>query len=99
MDCNCSLCRRYGARWCYTQRAAIEVTARRGDVVAYRWGTARIDFNRCRHCGCVVYWQQRRAAPDGSLRVGINTRMMDPADLAGVRVRRLDGAETWKYLD
>jgi hypothetical protein len=33
--------------------------------------------------------------------MGVNARNFDPADVAGVRVRvrRLDGASTWKFLD
>jgi hypothetical protein len=34
-----------------------------------------------------------------STRVGVNARMMDPEEIAHPRVRRLDGASTWKYLD
>jgi hypothetical protein len=32
-------------------------------------------------------------------RMGVNTRMCDPAVLKGVRVRLLDGADTWDLLD
>ena len=32
-------------------------------------------------------------------RMGINVRNLDPADIASIRVRRLDGANTWKFLD
>jgi hypothetical protein len=31
--------------------------------------------------------------------VGVNARNFDPAVIEGVRVRRLDGASTWKFLD
>ena len=30
---------------------------------------------------------------------GVNARNFDPAAIRGVRVRKLDGADTWKYLD
>ena len=30
--------------------------------------------------------------------MGVNTRNFDPDELAGVRVRLLDGAKTWKFL-
>ena len=32
-------------------------------------------------------------------RMGVNARLMDPEVVAGARVRHLDGADTWKYLD
>jgi hypothetical protein len=31
--------------------------------------------------------------------MGVNVRNIDPGDLGSVRIRRLDGASTWKYLD
>jgi len=31
--------------------------------------------------------------------MGINTSNVDPEILKGVRVRLLDGARTWKFLD
>jgi hypothetical protein len=31
--------------------------------------------------------------------MGVNFRNFEPADIEGIRVRRLDGATTWKFLD
>ncbi len=31
--------------------------------------------------------------------MGVNARNFDPALLGSVRIRRLDGASTWKFLD
>jgi hypothetical protein len=31
--------------------------------------------------------------------MGVNARNFEPAVLESIRVRRLDGASTWKYLD
>jgi hypothetical protein len=31
--------------------------------------------------------------------VGVNARNFEPSDLGAVRIRALDGADTWKYLD
>jgi hypothetical protein len=32
-------------------------------------------------------------------RMGVNTRNLEPEAIARVRIRRLDGASTWKFLD
>jgi hypothetical protein len=45
----------------------------------------------------VLIWERVRSRPDSY--VGVNARNFEPAVLAGVRIRRLDGASTWKYLD
>jgi hypothetical protein len=39
------------------------------------------------------------AEPREGGRVGINARNFDPAALRAAKVRRLDGADTWKYLE
>ena len=53
---------------------------------------------RCKTCGCVTHWVAARN-PRAATRMGVNMRNVDPEILAGVRVRRLDGARTWKFLD
>jgi hypothetical protein len=32
-------------------------------------------------------------------RLGVNARNLEPGTLQSMRVRHLDGAATWKYLD
>jgi hypothetical protein len=56
-----------------------------------------IEFYHCTTCGCLTHYEAVEKTSDS--RIAVNARMMDPADLAGVRVRKLDGASTWKYLD
>jgi hypothetical protein len=98
-DCNCSICRRYGALWSYHTATSVKVIRARPDALAaYAWGNKSLNFRHCRTCGCVVYHEPaRRRRPDS--RLGVNARLMAPEDIAGVRIRRLDGAATWKYLD
>ena len=98
-DCNCSICRRYGALWAYYSRNSVKIiTAGRDALAGYSRGRKSLRFRRCATCGCVVYHEPTRPRGDAT-RLGVNARLMDPADIAGVRVRRLDGAKTWKYLD
>jgi hypothetical protein len=93
-DCNCSICRRYGALWAYYPRAEIALPA--GGTEAYVWGDRKLEFHRCVTCGCVTHWQ---AVDPTRFRVGINARLMPPEVLAAARVRRLDGADSWEYLE
>jgi hypothetical protein len=46
--------------------------------------------------GCVTHWQPIGRA---SSRMGVNFRNFDPSVIESTRVRRLDGANTWKFLD
>jgi hypothetical protein len=96
-DCNCSICRRYGAHWAYYEAVDVQVTAEPGATAAYVWGDKRLRFVRCATCGCITHWERVTPSPDAG--VGVNARNFDPEQLRDVRIRRLDGARTWKWLD
>lgn len=96
-SCNCSLCRRYSALWAYYDRDQVTVTARKRATAGYSWGDKRLRFVRCATCGCITHWEP--VDRSRARRMGINMRNFDPADMASIRIRRLDGAKTWKFLD
>ena len=93
-DCNCGICRRYGALWAYYQRPQFRV---QGATAVYLRNKHWLEFHRCKECGCVTHWEPIDRTK--GRRVGVNARNFDPDDLGRVRIRRLDGASTWKYLD
>lgn len=94
-ECNCSICRRLGARWAYYERA--EVTLNRpGSSRPYVWGDRMVAFHRCRTCGCVTHCLSLDAARP---RMAVNARMMDELDISKLHIRHFDGADTWTYLD
>jgi hypothetical protein len=72
------------------------VVRAKGATSSYSWGEKSIRFVRCKACGCVTHYE-RHGSP--GKKIGVNARNFDPAALGSVRVRRLDGAATWKYLD
>jgi hypothetical protein len=92
-DCNCTVCRRYGTLWGYFSPREVEIT---GATDVYVRGEKGIEFHRCKACGCVTHWAPADEARD---RMGVNFRMAEPTAIAGARVRKLDGLDTWKYLD
>ncbi len=93
VDCNCSICRRYAALWAYYPLKDVIVPSALTDV--FMLGPKKIEFHRCKVCGCVTHW----SPTDKRDRMGVNARLMAPEILSQVRVRHLDGADTWKYLD
>ncbi len=96
-ECNCSICRRYGTRWAYYQASTVRVIAARRATESYAWGDKWIRFVRCANCGTVTHWQQTRRNNNG--RMGVNARNFEPGAVRSVRVRHLDGAATWTFLD
>jgi len=92
-DCNCTICRRYGVLWAYFSPGEVQIT---GATDVYLRGEKSIEFHRCKACGCVTHWAPVDRARD---RMGVNGRLLEPDVLSRARVRRLDGLDTWKYLD
>jgi len=95
--CNCSICRRYGALWAYYSPRSVRIQAPRGGLAKYSWKRRIRDYFRCARCGCVTHYAYRRQARRTTL--AVNAANFEPALLAGVRIRHLDGAGSWKFLD
>jgi hypothetical protein len=74
----------------------VKIVARRGALARYSWGDKYLRLYRCAHCGCVTHWH---AISRGRSRMGVNFRNFDLSLIESTRVRRLDGAKTWKFLD
>jgi hypothetical protein len=55
-NCNCSICRRYGASWAYYSPADVRLIAKKGATDCYLWGEKTIEFHHCRNCGRVTHW-------------------------------------------
>jgi len=66
-------------------------------VRAYIWGDREIEFYHCKTCGCLTHYESVEKAAES--RLAVNARMMSPADVAAVPLRRFDGASSWRYLD
>ena len=94
-DCNCSICRRYGVLWAYYGDAEVTLTAAPGATDDYVWGDKTQKFIRCKHCGCVMQWKSLTVGADSN--TGVNARNFEPPILGKVKIRLLDGADTWQY--
>lgn len=92
-SCNCSVCRRLAGLWAYYPPKDVRVA---GETDGYESGDRTLSLRRCKVCGCTTHWET--LLPDYD-RMGVNMRNLDPALLAAIPVRRLDGADTWDYLD
>lgn len=96
-DCNCSICRRYGVLWAYYKDAEVKLNASTDGTDSYVWGDKTQKFIRCRQCGCVMQWKKFEIGDDTY--TGVNARNFEPSVIADVKIRQLDGADTWQYLD
>jgi len=93
LDCNCTLCRRYGALWSYYHPPDHAKLLMKPDPTAteiYLWGDRALAFHHCKICGCVTHFA---VAADGFI-FGVNARMMAGLDPAKVRIRRIDNSHS-----
>ncbi len=96
-ECNCSICRRYGALWAYYLDRQVEIEIRDAATRVYAWGDKTIDFHYCPVCACCTHYRSR--LDSGRERVAINARMARAEDVEALPLRLFDGARSWTYID
>ncbi len=88
-ECQCTLCRRYGAAWAYYHPSNVSITVSPSTPTRqYVWGDREIEFHFCSVCGCVTHW--KFIVESGEM--GVNTRMMDPDAVRTINRRTSYGA-------
>jgi hypothetical protein len=97
VECNCSICSRYGALWAHGTRNTVRVTCAPDAPQAYLWGDRCIEFYHCSICGCVTHYES--AEKDPHSRVSVNARILPRHAISGLRTRRFDGAKSWRFMD
>ena len=96
-ECNCSVCRRSGAVWAYYTFDQARVLTAPEHMSAYLWNDRVIEFYHCNHCGCLTHYEDVEKNPEN--RIAVNARMMAPEEIKDIRIRKFDGAVSWKLLD
>jgi hypothetical protein len=96
-DCNCSLCRRIGGPWVYYEFGTVKIEGHPEATAEYIQGDKTLRTIHCRTCGCVTHWEP--LVPTEGAKHGVNLGNFDPALIASVKVRKFDGADTWKFFD
>lgn len=55
LDCNCSICRRYGALWAYYPNGGLRLACPDDATFRYRWNGGGLAFHHCKVCGCATH--------------------------------------------
>jgi hypothetical protein len=88
-ECTCSICGRYGTLWAYYSPQLVRITPPgNAGTDVYRWGERKLEFHRCKGCGCITHWSPVDKSRD---RMGVNARLMKPEVIRQTR-RLLDGS-------
>jgi hypothetical protein len=92
-ECNCTLCEKSGARWAYFHPSEVAIE---GATTGYSRAdkedpAAEVHF--CETCGSTTHFvlTQSAVAKFGDVQMGVNMRLADEADLAGIELRYPDG--------
>lgn len=87
--CDCSLCAKTGGAWGYFASPDVGVS---GDTKGYRradYNAPAVEIRFCEICGTTTHWILTEHY-EGD-RVGVNMRIFEPSDVAGIEARTLDG--------
>lgn len=92
LDCNCTLCRRYGALWAYYKPGEAAVVQGVEATEAYLWNGRGLAFHFCKTCGCMTHHSVVGAEPPWIR--GVNARMMPTLDPSTVSLHQSDNSHT-----
>ena len=92
-ECNCTACSKSGARWAYFPPAEVAIE---GTTSGYRRedkDDPAAELRFCPNCGSTTHFvlTQSAIAKFGNVQLGVNVRLADERDLAGIELRFPDG--------
>ena len=96
-ECNCSLCRRYGALWAYFSPSSVKLRCQEAQLRQYIQGDKTLAVNACNTCFCITHWHTLQE--QANAKMGVNFRLAQESLSQQYTIRHLDGANTWTYLD
>ncbi len=98
--CTCSFCSKRGALWAYYPPNQFHLTSSATADATYLWNTKLVAHHFCPGCGCGTFSDSPAFGLDGSWdkhtrRIGVNARLFDGFDAAGMPVMMIDGKNLW----
>jgi hypothetical protein len=89
VSCNCSHCSRKGFLLAFFPADQVTVEAGADKVSTYTFNRHVIQHRFCPTCGVQVYAEGKM--PDGSPTMAVNLRTVEGSDIAGVKIKEVDG--------
>jgi hypothetical protein len=95
-ECNCTLCRKTGARWGYFHPSEVTVEGSTSGYCRSDKEEPNAQVRFCATCGSTTHFvlTEQAIAKHGNSLVGINMSLADAGDLAGIELRYPDG-QAW----
>ncbi|THD62906.1 hypothetical protein [Phenylobacterium sp.] len=92
-ECNCTLCSGSGARWAYFHPADVVVEGATKGFSREDKEHPAAEVHFCPNCGATTHFVLTPSAVSkfGNVQMGVNVRLADETDLAGIELRYPDG--------
>ena len=95
-ECNCTLCNKTGARWGYFHPSEVTVAGSTKCYSREDKDEPAVELHFCANCGSTTHFTLTPSAIArfGNVQLGVNMRLAEERDLAGVELRFPDG-QAW----
>jgi hypothetical protein len=95
-ECNCTLCAKSGARWAYFHPSEVGVDGATAGYSRDDKDNPAAELRFCANCGATTHFvlTESAVAKFGNTLMGVNLRLADERDLAGIELRYPDG-QAW----
>lgn len=92
-ECNCTLCSKAGARWGYFHPSEVSIAGTTKGYCREDKDDPATEIRFCPNCGSTTHFilTPNAVAKFGDKQMGVNVRLADEKDLAGVELRYPDG--------
>lgn len=92
-ECNCTLCSKSGARWGYFHPSQVHVAGATQGYSRDDKADPNAQIHFCRTCGATTHFVLTESAVTkfGNTLMGVNMRLANESDLAGIELRYPDG--------
>ncbi|MET1110751.1 MAG: aldehyde-activating protein [Allosphingosinicella sp.] len=92
-ECNCTLCSKSGARWAYFHPSEVSVEGAGQGYCREDKADPGAQIRFCGKCGSTTHFVLTESAAEkhGNVVMGVNMRLADESDLAGIELRFPDG--------
>jgi hypothetical protein len=92
-ECNCTLCSKAGARWAYFHPSDVRIEGTTKGYCREDKDDPAVEIQSCANCGSTTHFTLTPSAVSkfGNIQMGVNVRLADEKDLAGIELRYPDG--------
>jgi hypothetical protein len=92
-ECNCTLCSKSGAHWAYFHPSEVSVEGATNEYSREDKEDPAAEIRFCATCGSTTHFilTASAIAKFGNIQMGVNMRLADEKDLAGIELRYPDG--------